>query len=84
MTHFIIFCEILELIDWGWPPVSSLATPKPTLTPEVVAISMLPETGGRPGLLPSFPGLSLMTMTAVLVLLALLKREGRHSDGKED
>ena len=54
--------------------------PAPTPTPEVVAVSMLPETGGRPSLSPSFPGLSLVTMVAVLVLLALLRREGRHSD----
>jgi uncharacterized repeat protein (TIGR01451 family) len=72
--------------DDGPPPPAPTPTPFVTVpvtstpTPEVVAVSMLPETGGRPSLLPSFPGLSLITMIAVLVLLALLRREGRQSD----
>jgi uncharacterized repeat protein (TIGR01451 family) len=76
--------------DDGPPPPAPTPTPFatvpviPTPTPEVVAVSMLPETGGRPSLLPSLPGLSLITVIAVLLLLALLKREGKHSDEKED
>jgi uncharacterized repeat protein (TIGR01451 family) len=72
--------------DDGPPPPAPTPTPFATVpvtstpTPEVMAVSTLPETGGRPSLLPSFPGLSLITMIAVLVLLVLLRREGRKSD----
>ena len=75
--------------DDGPPPPAPTPTPAPTAlvtptpTPEILTVAILPETGGHPGLLSALVGLSIMTGFASLLLLALSRREGKHSDDEE-
>jgi hypothetical protein len=75
--------------DEGPPPPAPPPTPFPTApvtptpTPEVLVVAILPETGGHPGPLLSLVGLSIITSTAVLLLLTLPRREDKHNGGKE-
>jgi uncharacterized repeat protein (TIGR01451 family) len=75
--------------DDGPPPPTPTPTPFPTApvtptpTPEVLTVAILPETGGHPGLLSAFVGLSIMIGAASLLLLNLPRREDKHSGDKE-